>query len=128
MDDLTVYGIRNCDTVKKARAWLEAQGVGYRFHDYKVAGVDGTLLDRWIASVGWEPLVNRAGPTFRKLPEGEKANLDRRRAVALMVAHPSLIKRPVLESRDAALLLVGFKPDAWARALGPPDTHPESRQ
>ena len=114
----TLYGIRNCDTMKKARAWLDDRGVKYAFHDYKTAGVDRARLERWIAVLGWEPLVNRAGPTFRKLPDADRTNLDGRKAIALMLSHPSLIRRPVLESDTGTLLLVGFKPETWEQALG----------
>lgn len=112
----TLYGIRNCDTVKKARAWLDARGVGYTFHDYKPAGVPEVQLLDWVDRLGWEALLNRAGTTFRKLPDGDKQDLDRERAVALMLAHPSAIRRPVLEAGET--LLVRFKPDAYAAALG----------
>jgi arsenate reductase len=107
----TMYGIRNCDTVKKARAWLEAHGVAYDFHDYKVAGIDRDRLERWCKELGWEALLNRAGTTFRKLPEADKRALDARKATALMLAQPSLIKRPVLEL--GGRLVVGFKPDLY---------------
>lgn len=107
----TVYGIKNCDTVKKARAWLDAAGVAYAFHDYKTAGVDAAQLQGWVDRLGWEPLLNRAGTTFRKLPDADKTGLDADRAMALMRAQPSMIKRPVVEHGDT--LLVGFKPDAW---------------
>lgn len=113
----TIYGIRNCDTVKKARAWLDAAGVDYAFHDYKTAGVPAADLRRWVDRLGWETLLNRAGTTFRKLPDADRADLDAHRALRLMLAHPSAIKRPVLERGD--LLLVGFKPDAYAAALIP---------
>ncbi|MGE0043567.1 MAG: ArsC family reductase [Vicinamibacterales bacterium] len=112
---ITMYGIKNCDTIKKARAWLDARGVEYAFHDYKSAGVERTRVERWCREVGWEPLVNRAGTTFRKLPDAEKTGLTEKTAIALMLAHPSLIKRPVLEG--AGPLLVGFSPDAWAARL-----------
>lgn len=112
----TIYGIKNCDTVKKARAWLDARGVAHAFHDYKTAGIDRATLAGWADVLGWEALLNRAGTTFRRLPEADKAPLDRDRAIALMLAQPSIIKRPVLD-RDGTLL-VGFKPDAWATALG----------
>jgi len=115
---LTIYGIRNCDTMKKARAWLDAHGIEYVFHDYRTDGVERGLLERWIATVGWEPLVNRAGPTFRRLSEPDKAMLDERKAIELMLAHPSLIRRPVLEARARGLLLVGFRPQDWEHALG----------
>jgi arsenate reductase (glutaredoxin) len=108
---ILLYGIPNCDTVKKARAWLETSGHPYRFHDYKKDGVDSSRLREWAARIGWERLLNRAGTTFRKLPESEKAGLDEERAVALMLAQPSTIKRPVLEHGD--LVLVGFKPEEW---------------
>ena len=107
----TLYGIRNCTTVKKARAWLEERGVEYRFHDYKASGVDGERLKRWCAELGWEPLLNRAGPTYRNLPEGDKEGLDARKAMALMMRHPSVIKRPVLEHDGK--LVVGFKPEVY---------------
>ncbi len=107
----TVYGIRNCDTVKKARAWLDAHGIAYAFHDYKVAGVDRGKLERWVDLLGWETLLNRAGTTFRKLPENDKAAIDRDRAIAIMLAYPSAIRRPVVESGGA--LLVGFTPDTY---------------
>lgn len=110
-----LYGIANCDTVKKARVWLNQQGVAHDFRDYKKVGVDPARLASWADRVGWQVLLNRAGTTFRKLPEADKADVDRDRALALMVAHPSLIKRPVLERGDT--LLVGFKPDAYAVAL-----------
>jgi len=108
---VTMYGIRNCDTIKKARSWLEGQGVAYDFHDYKASGIDADTLRGWARQVGWEVLLNRAGTTFRALPETEKANLDEAKAIALMVAQPSMIKRPVLESGGP--LLVGFKPDTY---------------
>lgn len=111
----TLYGIPNCDTVKKARTWLDAAGIAYDFHDYKKAGADPERLRAWIEQVGWEKLVNRAGTTFRKLPEAERAIADADAAVALMAAHPSLIKRPVVEHDGG--LLVGFKPDEWQAAL-----------
>jgi arsenate reductase (glutaredoxin) len=109
---LTLFGIPNCDTVKKARTWLDARGVVYVFHDYKKLGIDAATLDRWVDLVGWEPLLNRAGTTFKKLPDADKADIDRAKAIALMVANPSMIKRPVVEGAGA--LLVGFKPDDWA--------------
>ena len=108
---ITLYGIKNCDTMKKARAWLDGHGVAYAFHDYKTAGIDGARLDGWIAQVGWETLLNRAGNTFRKLPETEREGLDASRARSLMMAQPSMIKRPVLE-RDGRIT-VGFKPDIY---------------
>ena len=111
MEALTMYGIRNCDTVKKARAWLDQRGVEYRFHDYKVAGVDVAQLERWCEQLGWEALLNRAGTTFRKLPDSQKQSLDRNKALALMLAQPSVIKRPVVERNGK--LLVGFKPELY---------------
>jgi arsenate reductase len=113
---LTLYGIRNCDTVKKARAWLDAAGIGYDLHDYKTQGVDRARLEGWVARLGWEMVLNRAGTTFRKLPDADKAGLDAARAVALMCAQPSMIKRPVVEAGET--LLVGFKPAEWETALG----------
>ena len=110
----TLYGIRNCDAMKKARVWLDAHGVEYVFHDYKVAGIDAARLDDWIGRVGWEILLNRAGTTFRKLPEAERADIDAAKAAALMLAQPSMIKRPVLDTGDA--LLVGFKPERYDAA------------
>jgi arsenate reductase (glutaredoxin) len=112
----TVYGIPNCDTVKKARIWLEGHGVGYAFHDYKKAGVDEASLRAWCAQFGWEKVLNRAGTTFRKLPDADRAGLDEDKAVALMLAQPSMIKRPVVERGD--IRLIGFDPAAYAAALG----------
>jgi len=112
---MILYGIPNCDTVKKARVWLDQAGPVYRFHNYKTDGVDAERLRGWVAQLGWEVLLNRAGTTFRKLPEADRADLDADKAVALMLAHPSAIKRPVLEGDD--VLLVGFKPDTWDAAL-----------
>ena len=113
---ITMYGIKNCDTIKKARAWLEARGTGYEFHDYKVAGIDGVRLRAWAGELGWERLLNRAGTTFRKLPDAAKVGLDEDKAIALMQAHPSLIKRPLLDLGDRRLL--GFDPAGWRAALG----------
>jgi arsenate reductase len=107
----TIYGIKNCDTMKKARAWLDKKGVAYDFHDYKVAGVDAARLEGWVRRVGWEVMLNRAGTTFRKLPDSDKEGLTERKAIALMLAQPSMIKRPVLEA--GAKLLVGFKPEQY---------------
>ena len=106
-----LYGIRNCDTMKKARAWLDANGVPYIFHDYRTQGIERGRLERWTKRVGWETLLNRAGTTFRKLPATDKENLGERKAIELMLAQPSMIKRPVLE-RDGELL-VGFVPDRY---------------
>lgn len=107
-----LYGIRNCDTMKKAWTWLDSHGLVYDFHDYKKQGVDRTTLESWVRQVGWETLLNRAGTTFRKLPDAEKQGLDARKAVELMLAQPSMIKRPVLEADGR--LLVGFKPETYA--------------
>ncbi len=112
----TVSGIRNCDTMKKARVWLDAEGIAYHFHDYKIAGVDRTTLEGWVDRIGWEALLNRAGTTFRKLPDADKVGLDAGKAVDLMLAHPSMIKRPVVAHGDT--LLVGFGPAEWAAAFG----------
>jgi Spx/MgsR family transcriptional regulator len=112
----TIYGIKACDTMQKARAWLADHGVDYDFHDYKTQGVDRARLQGWAGQVGWEVLLNRAGTTFRKLPDADKANLTEAKAIALMLAQPSMIKRPVLET--AGGLLVGFRPDAYAAAFG----------
>ena len=112
---MRMYGIKNCDTIKKARAWLEARGVAYEFHDYKVAGIDEGRLRGWVTELGWERLLNRAGTTFRKLPDADKEGLDQDKAVALMLAQPSMIKRPVLDLGSRRL--VGFDPGAWAAAF-----------
>ncbi len=112
---IVIHGIKACDTMKKARAWLDAHGVAHDFHDYKIAGVSREILAAWAREVGWETLLNRAGTTFRKLPEADKADLNETKAIALMVAQPSMIKRPVLETSKG--LIVGFKPDVYARAL-----------
>ena len=112
---VTVYGIPNCDTVKKARTWLDAQGIAYAFHDYKKAGADAGKLAQWCAAAGWEKVLNRAGTTFKKLPDADKADLDAAKAVAVMAANPSCIKRPIVEHPGG--VLVGFKPDEWAAAL-----------
>ena len=108
----TLYGIRNCDTMKKAWTWLDQHGVAYAFHDYKKDGIDRARLERWAAQVGWETLLNRSGTTFRKLPEADKAGLDEAKAIGLMLAQPSMIKRPVLETEDG--LMVGFRPEHYA--------------
>ena len=112
---VTLYGIANCDTVRKARDWLDRRGVVHGFHDYKKAGIDAAHLTRWVGHSGWEKVLNRTGTTFRKLTEAERSDLDADKAIALMLAQPSLIKRPVVE-HDGGLLL-GFKPDEWAAAL-----------
>lgn len=111
-----VYGIANCDTVRKARAWLGARGIDHQFHDYRKAGVPHAALDRWIAVLGWERLLNRSGTTWRKLPEAEREGLDRGRAAALMLAHPSAIRRPLVEHPGG--LLLGFSEAEWEAALG----------
>ena len=108
---VTIYGIKNCDTMKKARTWLDSKGVVYRFHDYKAEGIDEASLKRWVATLGWETVLNRAGTTFRALPAADKADLDAKKAIALMLAQPSMIKRPMLD-RDGALT-PGFKPELY---------------
>jgi arsenate reductase len=108
----TIYGIKNCDTMKKARAWLEAHGVDYDFHDYKTVGIDRATLEKWIKTVGWEVLLNRAGTTFRKLPDDAKQDIDEWKAIRLMLEQPSMIKRPVLE--QGRTLLVGFTEDRYS--------------
>lgn len=112
---ITIHGIKNCDTMKKARAWLEAEGIAHTFHDYKSAGIAPATLHAWVHKAGWEALLNRAGTTFRKLPEDQKQGLDEARAVALMLAQPSMIKRPVLTKGDT--LLIGFDPARYSVAL-----------
>jgi arsenate reductase (glutaredoxin) len=112
---IAMYGIRNCDPIKRARDWMAASGLAYEFHDYKAEGADAARLAKWAAAMGWETLLNRAGTTFRKLDEADRTDLDADKAMALMIAQPSMIKRPVLEYPGG--MLVGFKPEAWARAL-----------
>jgi arsenate reductase (glutaredoxin) len=112
---LTLHGIKNCDTVKKARDWLSTAGLAYAFHDYKTDGAAPDLLKAWAKEVGWEVLLNRAGTTFRALPEPDKTDLTEAKAIALMSAQPSLIKRPVLTG--AGKPIVGFNPDTYAAAL-----------
>jgi arsenate reductase len=112
----TLYGIRNCDTMKKAWTWLDQHGVAYDFHDYKKAGVDQAHLEAWAREVGWERLLNRAGTTFRKLPGADRQGVDEAKAIALMLAQPSMIKRPVLEADGR--LLVGFKPADYEATFG----------
>lgn len=107
-----LHGIPNCDTVKKARTWLDGKGVGYQFHDYKKQGVDEAALRDWVTEAGWEKLLNRAGTTFRKLSEGERADIDAEKAVVIMLANPSTIKRPVVTG--AGPVIIGFKPDEWS--------------
>lgn len=111
-----LYGIPACDSVKKARTWLDAHNVAYRFHDYKKAGVDQAALERAVDRLGWEKVLNRQGTTFRKLPESERADLDRARALAIMQAHPSSIKRPLLE--HGTVIEAGFSADRYAALLG----------
>lgn len=113
---MRMYGIRNCDTVKKARAWLDARGIAYDFHDYKSEGVDAQRLRAWAGELGWERLLNRSGTTFRKLPDADKVDLDEGKAIALMLAAPSMIRRPILDLGDRRL--AGFDTAAWAAALG----------
>jgi Spx/MgsR family transcriptional regulator len=112
----TIYGIKNCDTMKKARAWLDQRGVKYAFHDYKTAGIDKGKLEGWAKKAGWETLLNKAGTTFRKLPDADKEGLTEAKALKLMLAQPSIIKRPVLEL-GGGKLLVGFKPESYAAAV-----------
>jgi arsenate reductase (glutaredoxin) len=111
----TLFGIKACDTMKKARTWLDEHGVDYAFHDYKALGIDRERLQQWCAEHGWEIVLNRAGTTFRKLDEAQKADLDQAKAIELMLAQPSMIKRPVLDLGDKTL--VGFKPERYAAAL-----------
>ena len=112
---IELYGIPNCDTVKKARGWLDARGIGYAFHDYKKEGADPAKLAKWSDAAGWEALLNRRGTTFRKLDEADKTDIDRAKALRLMAAHPSLIKRPVVEHGGG--VLVGFDEAEWRREL-----------
>ncbi|MBB5575304.1 MULTISPECIES: ArsC family reductase [Rhizobium] len=112
---ITIYGIKNCDTMKKARTWLEGHGIAYDFHDYKAVGIDRDHLERWTAQAGWETVLNRAGTTFKALPEGDRTDLTKDKAIALMLAQPSMIKRPVLEADGK--LLIGFKPEIYAGAF-----------
>ena len=117
---ITVYGIPNCDTVRKARGWLDGLGLAYHFHDYKKHGADERKLREWAAARGWEAILNRKGPTFRKLPESERGGLGEDRAVALMRTHTSAIRRPIVEysNEDGEGLLVGFDEQEWSTALG----------
>ena len=112
---ITLYGIKACDTMKKARSWLDQQGVAYQFHDYKKDGIDAERLRAWCAEHGWETLLNRQGTTFRKLDDADKQNIDTDKAIALMQANPSMIKRPVLDTGERRL--VGFKPELYASAF-----------
>ncbi|MFC3208839.1 ArsC family reductase [Aquamicrobium soli] len=113
---VTIYGIPNCDTMKKARNWLESHGVDYAFHDYRKQGLEPQRLDGWVEKLGWEVLLNKAGTTFRKLADADKENLEAGKAKVLMLANPSMIKRPVLDL--GGRLLVGFKPEIYAEAFG----------
>jgi arsenate reductase len=110
-----MYGITTCDTIKKARVWLEGNDVPYRFHDYRAEGIEAGRLNGWISKVGWEKLLNKGSTTFRELPETDKQSLDEKKAKALMLAKPTMIKRPVLEIGDR--ILVGFKPDVYEQAV-----------
>jgi arsenate reductase len=112
----TIYGIKNCDTMKKARTWLDTHRIAYQFHDYKSEGIDRKRLEGWAKRVGWETLLNRSGTTFRKLPEKDKQELTAAKAIALMLDQPSMIKRPVLER--GSKLVVGFKPDVYQAEVG----------
>jgi arsenate reductase len=112
---VTIYGIRNCDTMKKARAWLDGQGIAYDFHDYKLSGIDRARLEAWVAEHGWETILNRAGTSFRKLAEGDREGLDADKAIDLMLAQPSMIKRPVLDCGGRTL--VGFQPALYQAAF-----------
>jgi arsenate reductase (glutaredoxin) len=112
---MTLYGITQCDTVKRARAWLETHDFTYAFHDYRKAGVDRATLEAWVAAEGWERILNRAGTTFRKLPEASREGIDAPRAIELMLAQPSMIRRPILETGRERL--VGFRPETYAAAL-----------
>ena len=113
---VVIHGIKACDTMKKAFTWLDAHAVAYTFHDYKKDGADRSDLERWCASLGWEKVLNRAGTTFRKLPEDARSDLDETKAIALMLAQPSMIKRPILEGPD--ILEAGFKPERYAALFG----------
>lgn len=113
---ITIYGIKNCDTMKKARAWLDGHGTTYAFHDYKASGIDEASLERWVEEHGWETVLNRAGTTFRALPDAQKQGLDAEKAIALMLAQPSMIKRPVLDLGKGKTV-VGFKPEIYEAAL-----------
>jgi Spx/MgsR family transcriptional regulator len=113
---ITIYGIKNCDTMKKARSWLESQKIAHDFHDYKAAGIDKATLQGWVKKVGWQVLINRAGTTFRKLPDADKEDITEKKAIALMLAQPSMIKRPVLDAKGR--LTVGFKPAEYKKLFG----------
>jgi len=113
---IVIYGIKNCDTMKKARTWLDGHKISYAFHDYKAAGIDREQLEKWAGALGWEVLLNRAGTTFKKLPDKDKGSLTEKKAIALMLAQPSMIKRPVLQK--GAKLMVGFKPETYEKFFG----------
>ena len=113
---ITIYGIKACDTMKKARTWLDAQGQAYTFHDYKTEGIARERLEAWVAELGWEKVLNRAGTTFKKLPDADKTDLTAAKAIDLMLAQPSMIKRPVLDLGNR--LIVGFKPEVYQAAFG----------
>jgi len=113
---ITIYGIKNCDTMKKARAWLDKHKVGYSFHDYKSAGIERAKLEGWAKKAGWETLLNRAGTTFKKLPDKDRDGVTEKKAIALMLAQPSMIKRPVLDL-GSGKLLVGFSPEVYAKSV-----------
>jgi len=112
---IVIYGIKNCDTMKKARAWLDGHDIAYAFHDYKTAGIEKARLEGWISQLGWEALLNRSGTTFRKLPDAEKEGLTEKKAIALMLAQPSMIKRPVLEK--SGKITAGFRPEQYEKLL-----------
>ena len=114
---ITIYGIKNCETMKKARAWLDQRGLAYAFHDYKTAGIERERLEQWQKKVGWETLLNRAGTTFRKLPDKDKAGLNAKKALALLLKQPSMIKRPVLDL-GGGKLVVGFAPELYEKSIG----------
>ena len=116
---ITLYGIPNCDSVKKARAWLDARKISYTFHDYRKSGIDAGRLAKWCEILGWETVLNRKGTTFRKLPDAQKCNLDRAKAIELMLQQPSMIKRPVVEHPGG--LLAGITPEAWDAVFEPRD-------
>ena len=112
---IAIYGIKNCDTMKKARAWLDGRGLAYDFHDYKSAGIDKRRLEQWVERLGWETVLNRAGTTFRKLPDADKENLNAKKAIALMLAQPSMIKRPILEADG--IMMAGFRAADYEKLL-----------
>lgn len=114
-EHITVYGISNCDTVKKARKWLDTNDVSYEFHDYKKLGIDATQLKQWCKKLGWEALLNRRGTTWRKLDDSQKADITEAKAVALMVEHTSMIKRPVITGGKT--LLLGFDEEAYRSGI-----------